>query len=348
MDAWLKEYWFDPDGASLVTRDVKMGNWPSDNEHNALAMWLFWFLFKPDAFERNTAEYRDVTTLLKLVALGAHKDTTSPTTKSAKVGTRTILLYSRHINLTPPPMAAPAILSFLTLTRKLSGRPGAFDTSGSTTSPLSKHLHEWEAEWERCCSLGQPRFRNLLTGSFIPGSIQGVWDGIFTYTEFTAYAALLSGAPPEILQNALVAQHSQTWKLREYHLTSASAALFVPADISKKVATSPLGGGDPLKAYFPDGTQIFDRTSAIEVREPGRLESLFYRRAEIVGIASALPSEDQSPSAEDVIDVIIIGEGHSAWGEFNLLGRVRPCDGRMETVASGCTEVFWSGMPMVA
>lgn len=50
MDAWLKEYWFDPDGASLVTRDVKMGNWPSDNEHNALAMWLFWFLFKPGTY----------------------------------------------------------------------------------------------------------------------------------------------------------------------------------------------------------------------------------------------------------------------------------------------------------
>ena len=91
-------------------------------------------------------------------------------------------------------------------------------------------------------------------------------------------------------------------------MTGASAALFAPADISKRAAASPLGGGDPLKAYFPDGTQIFDRASAIEVREPGRVESLFYRRAEIVDIASALPSEDRSSPAEEVTDVIIIGE----------------------------------------
>lgn len=50
MDIWLKEYWFDPDGASLATRDVKMGVWPSDNELNAIAMWLFWFLFKPGEY----------------------------------------------------------------------------------------------------------------------------------------------------------------------------------------------------------------------------------------------------------------------------------------------------------
>lgn len=155
----------------------------------------------------------------------------------------------------------------------------------------------------------------------------------------------MAGAPPAILHKGLVAQHSQTWKLREYHLTSVGATLATnPQNPFDEALDAPLGGGDPLKAYFPDGTQIFDRGHAIEVREPGRTKSLFYNRAQTVDIASTLAIKDEDYQEPQVNDVIIIGEvrhsssensqepdicgkGHSAWGEFNLLGRVRPCDG---------------------
>ncbi|KZP33264.1 hypothetical protein FIBSPDRAFT_847884 [Athelia psychrophila] len=327
MDQWLKEYWFDPSGSSLATLSVRMDAWPPGNMQNTLAMWLFWFLLRPDTFERNTPTCRNAVTILKLVALGAHKyELASPSwTKFLPTGngfeTTPTILYSKSKNLIPPPMSAPAILSFLALTDKLPG----LDTSSSMTSPLRRQCHEWESEWDRCRNLGTSEFGNILTGSFIPGSIQGVWDGIFTYTEFTAYAALLAGAPPAILHRGLVAQHSQTWKLREYHFTTASAAH--PHNHSNGPSASPLGGGDALKAYFPDGTQIFDRASAIEVLEPGRPESIFYNRAEIVDVASTVASDGEVSLDHQVKDVIIIGEGHSAWGEFNLLGRVRPCDG---------------------
>jgi hypothetical protein len=47
MDVWLKEYWFDPQGASFATHCIKTDNWPPNNEQNSLAMWLFWFLLDP-------------------------------------------------------------------------------------------------------------------------------------------------------------------------------------------------------------------------------------------------------------------------------------------------------------
>lgn len=90
-------------------------------------------------------------------------------------------------------------------------------------------------------------------------------------------------------------------------MVDANAAYSAYGNIPNPASVNPLGGGDPLKAYFPDGTQIYDRTDAIEIREPGRRESLFYHRAEIVDVASSLP-RNESSSEEEVRDVIIIGE----------------------------------------
>jgi hypothetical protein len=47
MEQWLMEYWFDDDGASLASKVLSEDGWPLENEHNSLAMWLFWFLLRP-------------------------------------------------------------------------------------------------------------------------------------------------------------------------------------------------------------------------------------------------------------------------------------------------------------
>jgi hypothetical protein len=52
MDVWLKEYWFDPLGASFTTLYIRMDKWPPNNEQNSLAMWLFWFLLNPGRSSR--------------------------------------------------------------------------------------------------------------------------------------------------------------------------------------------------------------------------------------------------------------------------------------------------------
>jgi hypothetical protein len=50
IDTWLRQYWFDDFGASLAKSAIGLGQWPSNTQESALAMWLFWFLVKPGPF----------------------------------------------------------------------------------------------------------------------------------------------------------------------------------------------------------------------------------------------------------------------------------------------------------
>ncbi|EIM88647.1 uncharacterized protein STEHIDRAFT_109023 [Stereum hirsutum FP-91666 SS1] len=214
------------------------------------------------------------------------------------------------------------------------------------------------------------------TEVFQLGSLEGVWEGLFTYTEYTVYAVLLSGAPPPTLLRALVARHQQTWKLREYHLLSPE----VPNGNSGTTTTTtnnnnntnntntntqnvpdqycPLSMGDPLTAYLPMGVDISvvgGGQERLEVREPGRRETLVYYRCPLPSVpstdaptapstsnplAASMTTTTTTTTTQDklepvtqptyqrhVHEVLLTGEGHSAWGQFNLVGRVRPYDG---------------------
>jgi len=139
------------------------------------------------------------------------------------------------------------------------------------------------------------------------------------YTEFTAYAALLAGGHPPIIQKSLVVRHRQTWKLREHHLLAPDTSL-PGSGINSESDIEPLSGGDPLRSYFPSGVQMRETKDGVEVQEPNSKDVIRYHRT------SCLPGSDKSRSPF-VRDIIVTGEGHSAWGQFSLLGRVRPCDG---------------------
>jgi hypothetical protein len=102
------------------------------------------------------------------------------------------------------------------------------------------------------------------------------------YTEFSAYAKLLSGAPPPTLNKSQVARHQQTWRLHEYHL-------LLPSDVDEfdGVTTAadledpqykPLSPGDPLRAYLPQGLSYEHKHDGIRVYEPGRVVDTFYHR----------------------------------------------------------------------
>ena len=106
----------------------------------------------------------------------------------------------------------------------------------------------------------------------------------------------MSGAPPSILQNSLVAQHRQTWKLREYHLLSGEG-----------LNGEPLSAGNPLRSYLPDDMKLHERPDGIEIMEPGRNEALFYHK----------PSRDDGDRST-VQDIIILGEV----SEFLSINRV--------------------------
>ncbi|KAG0706198.1 hypothetical protein DFH29DRAFT_980491 [Suillus ampliporus] len=325
MEQWLMEYWFDDDGASLASKALSEDDWPLDNEHNSLAMWLFWLLLRPDRFQRTERNYRTFATILKPTALAAnvYNICRTPWTdfvpRSCLLEPTRVNHYSNSYHLTPPTMATPAILSYITLMGSLIGSTRVVykgpHTPNSFPSSLNQSL-EWEPDWRRCTNLAQTPLTSQFPGAFVSGSLQGVWEGIFTYTEFTTYAALLSGRSPSILHNCMVAQHRQTWKLREYHLMVSREGDGIAAGAN----SSSLSLGDALKAFFPPDIRIHEHSGSAEVHEPGKTAPLFYRRPSTC-------DTEEAEGLEYIQDIIVVGEGHSAWGQFNLFGRVRPCDG---------------------
>ncbi|KAJ7699321.1 hypothetical protein B0H17DRAFT_306909 [Mycena rosella] len=339
MGDWLRGYLFEErsPGRSRLTSHVE--HWPPQNDHTSLAMWLFWFLLRPEDYTNDDDSTWNVLNVLKIYALGAHKyPLTDPSwvnflPESPEHATH-IVHYSEEHQFKTPPLATPAILSFLTLVNLKSK---AIDFPSHIELPVKAESNEWECELGRCLSLSRPEFDNGLTESFRPGSVEGTWEGIFTYTEFTAYAALLQGAPPPILQKSVIVRHRQTWKLREHHFVVGTGAtssvpvhsrqgpdLGIDGDVGHD---NPLSAGDPLRAYFPTGTHLIETRDGLEVRDPNRPTELRYRRAPGLTRGKGDEHGDDVPPPAQVQDIIITGEGHSAWGQFNLVGRVRPCDG---------------------
>ncbi|KAG5640379.1 hypothetical protein DXG03_008878 [Asterophora parasitica] len=123
--------------------------------------------------------------------------------------------------------------------------------------------------------------------------------------EFTAYASLLAGGGPSVIQKSMVVRHRQTWKLREHHLLASSSDSGIGLD-SDNVET--LRGGDPLRSWFPTGTQIRESRDGIEVHEPGRKDVVHYQR----GTTSGGICGDNTGVI--VQDIIITGEARSNSG----------------------------------
>ncbi|KAI6037966.1 hypothetical protein EDC04DRAFT_3141777 [Pisolithus marmoratus] len=312
METWLIDYWFDDNGASLASHRISRDQWPLEDEKNSLAMWLLWFLVRPDSLPRTPASYRALTCTLKLPALAAnHYAICEPSwaefTLESSVTASDLTHFSETYFLAPPTLAPAAILAYFTLALWLPSRGVTNQLPQAPSSlPLnSRKSEDWDADWQRCINLAQSS--TLLALSYIPGSIEGVWEGPFTYTDFDVYSSLLSGGPPSVLRDCQVAQHRQTWKLREYHLLGSQESL-------DKVQR--LGLGDALRAFFPSGVRLREYSESLEVYVPGMEEAIHYQR-----------SLHSKALEQSVGDIIVIGEGHSAWGQFNLYGRVRPLDG---------------------
>lgn len=219
--------------------------------------------------------------------------------------------FSETYRLSPPTLSPAAILIFLTLALRVLVSPRADHAGGhSLQFPASilsatRRSEDWDTEWYRCISLGQSDRCRAFSKAYIPGSMDGVWEGVFTvsmriplcltnqshfsfqYTEFNAYSKLLSGGAPSVLTNCLVAHHRQTWKLREYYLSEHQG-------LAQK--SQPVGSGDPLRAYFPVGTRLQELSDSIEIHEPGR-DAVHYWR-----------SPPATPDGHKVMDIIILGE----------------------------------------
>ena len=95
--------------------------------------------------------------------------------------------YSTDIIVAAPAPAAPAILAYLTLANKLTVSWEALNyvkPLAPTVASLvpTRSSTEWEGEWVRTLSVADPKvvMGNTPSGAFRPGSLQGVWEGLFT------------------------------------------------------------------------------------------------------------------------------------------------------------------------
>ncbi|KAL1746601.1 hypothetical protein HDZ31DRAFT_81088 [Schizophyllum fasciatum] len=311
LDKWIDTYWFNEQGASRVVEDLRRDRWPQENLCNTFAMWVLWLLMGSDAAQ--LSDEVSTVDIIKIFALGAHRypptllrwgsfDATEDYPRDATP-------YYEDIRLSPPPSSTPSILVFLTIVNRLVNRPG-YTLSDSAIGPSTPTFDgvEWDADWAR--SIDRPiSLHASISDVYRPTSVEGVWQGLFTYTEFTSYAGLLAGAPPPTLQRSIVVRHRQTWKLREYHLQLAPDD---PASLSARV---PLGS--PLRSHVPRGARMVEGEGGLTVTDAS---------GKVFEYARPALNDDGSPRGP-VCDIIIAGEGHSSWGQFSLFGRIRPWDG---------------------
>lgn len=255
--------------------------------------------------------------------------------------TSNVTHFSETYSLAFPTLAPAAVLAYMTfvIPSRRSSTIHHLPRSHSNLPENIRRSEDWDADWQRCVNLAQSGAPPIL--AYVPGSIEDVWEGRFTvshiialgnsgferfqYTDFVPYTSLLSGGPPPILRDCLVAQHRQTWKLREYHLL----------DLQENSKTIPLALGEAFSAFFPDGVRLREASGFLEVHAPGREDTLHYKRSVQFDVRDSV-----------VADIIIVGEvilvfwvlvvmlimlinlkGHSAWGQFNLYGRIRSLDG---------------------
>lgn len=111
----------------------------------------------------------------------------------------------------------------------------------------------------------------------------------------------MSGAPPHFLQNILVAQQNQTWKLREYHLLSSSSSITTDPE--------PVTPGNALHAYFPLGTHIEESAKGIIVIEPtAEKKPLLYEPVSSQNKILPRNRREDETELRRVLDVIVTGE----------------------------------------
>jgi hypothetical protein len=116
-----------------------------------------------------------------------------------------------------------------------------------------------------------------------------------------AYASVLAGASPNQFERSMVGRHKQTWRLREYHLLSEISLDPLGSDSRVEDGVNPLPGGDPLKSYFPNDTQLRETMGGLVIQYAGSPDPIQYH--------SFVVSQGLLQSGElRVRDVIIIGE----------------------------------------
>lgn len=224
-----------------------------------------------------------------------------------------------------PPISIPAILGYISRIKEpgrslffadalassfqiIRAAPREQQCDGRQSADVSSS-ELWDCDWERCVG---PSLRSEGLGGLKwlhrPGALEGAWEGLFNYTEFSAYATILSGGPPQALHDGAIGQNLQVWKLREYNLYSSSGS---------DPIQSPLPPGEAFEAFFP--------LAAVEENE-SHIVFTYASKKIIYPRALRKVRGDDGANDKKLLDVVVFGEGHSSWGNFKLRGRMRASD----------------------
>jgi hypothetical protein len=82
-----------------------------------------------------------------------------------------------------------------------------------------------------------------------------------------------------------------------------------------------------LEATFTETPEGIDVQLPASDTNPATSLHYTHFAPELVKAHERASAEGGVQYASRVKDIILSGEGHSSWGEFSLIGRVRPCDG---------------------
>lgn len=154
-----------------------------------------------DEYVGNEPLFRDATGILKVIALAAHHyplaypDWVDFVPRQHRAAPTIVTHFSMNLKVVAPAPSAPAILAYLTLVNKPN-----FACMDKVVRPLFppadaesilRKSDEFDCDWARIRCIADPKMclRPTLSGSFIPGSLEGVWEGIFTVRPRSAPAS---------------------------------------------------------------------------------------------------------------------------------------------------------------
>lgn len=170
----------------LLLRVCGYSGYSFDQVCSSFAGRIFSSLFFSEDVINNKEMIPHVTTILKLFALGAHRyslvnytwnEYSPPELESDPLD---FIAYGEKINLTPLPVGTPATLAYLSLYNKIRVSRASAIASVSTL-PKSSSLEPRrlrDCAWQRGVVIPRPII-NLST-VFKTGSVDGVWEGMFT------------------------------------------------------------------------------------------------------------------------------------------------------------------------
>ncbi|KAF8328231.1 uncharacterized protein EI90DRAFT_2926448, partial [Cantharellus anzutake] len=261
-----------------------------------------------------------------------------------------VSLYGYPICLTPPLLSHAAFLSyFVRLERRSLYEANDLGTVKyvsrrlpcmKDSSRLDGDFYRWvkvASSFESCVDRYDFRLRTCVdphtwqrkTRFLPPGMFTGDWEGKFAFTDFDSFRDMLDG-DDDAIHSATIGQQPQVWSIREHqHNPKLAAALESWGHTDRHgvhrapISTKPVLPGPSLNAHLPEDVEIeevhpdygmihFASFSGIDEHSFGGLED---------------DSEE-----EDESDIILTGKGHSAWGLFELKGRVRRWDGLISIV----------------